>query len=64
MLLMGLLLEAHFSGHLMPGQNERFHLDNQLGMETTRKNSWCSEMIKKHDLIDVAVSLSLEVEAS
>lgn len=61
---MGLFSEAHLSGLLMPGQNERFHSDNQLGMETTRKKLWCSEMIRKHNLIEVAVSLSLEVEAS
>lgn len=61
---MGLLSEAHRSGLLMPGQNERFHSDNQLGMETTSKKLWCSEMIRKHNLIEVAVSLSFEVEAS
>lgn len=37
---------THFSGLLMPGQNERFHLDNQLGVETMREKLWCSEMIK------------------
>lgn len=48
----------------MPGQQERFHLDHQLGEETNLSKVVVLRDDTKHDLIEAVVSLSLEGEAS
>ena len=55
---------SFFSGFLMPGQQERFHLDHQLGVETNLSKVVVLRDDTKHDLIEAIVSLSLEGEAS